>query len=308
MSDRFPHAWRDADALRAARGKEWDSQVFLPMTAWIDVACNAKDCLVPGISQIRHAQVLQPFGAWRPTQDIVRFDPDVLSSLVSTDLKGDLPVEILWRLPAWAIYIDAPLEMAGKLYEGFMAYLEEDMESGQRELRLLYLGDEVMTPVIIYLEKGTIYDGVAAANAQAMAQGQMAGLDLPPEAAQKVEPGLVAAINMLLYICSYGLADSEKYDGRPSLPSPKKVKAGWRLFPPDRPTVHVLGNAFGGQIRQARTQKKEGGECGSHAPKRPHIRRAHWHSFWTGPRKGERTIIARWLPPIAVAMGEDEGE
>jgi hypothetical protein len=34
-------------------------------------------------------------------------------------------------------------------------------------------------------------------------------------------------------------------------------------------------------------------------PVRPHIRRAHWHSFWAG-KKGEQTIRLKWLPPIAV--------
>lgn len=32
---------------------------------------------------------------------------------------------------------------------------------------------------------------------------------------------------------------------------------------------------------------------------RPHVRRAHWNSFWVGMR-GEQTISLRWLPPIPV--------
>lgn len=41
-----------------------------------------------------------------------------------------------------------------------------------------------------------------------------------------------------------------------------------------------------------------------HAGPRPHVRRAHWHGFWSGPRKSEkqRTFSVQWLPPIAVAM------
>ena len=33
---------------------------------------------------------------------------------------------------------------------------------------------------------------------------------------------------------------------------------------------------------------------------RPHIRKAHWHSYWTGPLKGKRTLEIRWIAQIFV--------
>ena len=36
-----------------------------------------------------------------------------------------------------------------------------------------------------------------------------------------------------------------------------------------------------------------------------HMRRAHWHHYWTGPKTGERKLILKWLPPIPVNI---EGE
>ena len=44
--------------------------------------------------------------AWRPTQDIIHFDPDVYAALTSTPPSDDLPDIIFKRLPAWCIYID----------------------------------------------------------------------------------------------------------------------------------------------------------------------------------------------------------
>jgi hypothetical protein len=38
----------------------------------------------------------------------------------------------------------------------------------------------------------------------------------------------------------------------------------------------------------------------------PHLRKAHWHRFWTGPRDGERTLVLRWLPPIPVNLHKGE--
>lgn len=49
--------------------------------------------------------------------------------------------------------------------------------------------------------------------------------------------------------------------------------------------------------------KEKGSEEGSRrAPVRPHIRRGHYHHYWTGPRKepGERKLIVKWLPPTFV--------
>ena len=39
---------------------------------------------------------------------------------------------------------------------------------------------------------------------------------------------------------------------------------------------------------------------------RPHYRRAHWHSFWRGPRSKpeEREITVKWIPPIPVNLGD----
>ena len=44
---------------------------------------------------------------------------------------------------------------------------------------------------------------------------------------------------------------------------------------------------------------------GSHASPRPHIRSAHWHTFWTGPRKEQfpiRKPVVKWIPPIPVGV------
>ena len=43
-------------------------------------------------------------------------------------------------------------------------------------------------------------------------------------------------------------------------------------------------------------------ESTDRAKPRPHWRRAHWHTFWTGPLNGERIAQVKWLPPIAVGL------
>ena len=41
---------------------------------------------------------------------------------------------------------------------------------------------------------------------------------------------------------------------------------------------------------------------------RPHVRRAHWHGFWSGPRESDaRKLSLKWLPPIQdnLDLGDD---
>jgi DNA-binding XRE family transcriptional regulator len=85
------------------------------------------------------------------------------------------------------------------------------------------------------------------------------------------------------------------------------VRKGLRIFPPDDPTIWETGYRMGARLRCAMGQ--ELGQTGTNRSSPvPHIRRAHWHSFWLGPRTNvvERRLALRWLPPIPVALSTPE--
>jgi len=119
-------------------------------------------------------------------------------------------------------------------------------------------------------------------------------------------------VSLLLYLCSQG---AEIGDGThaPRNPPPKTVRGLARQFPADKPTTWEVGVRLGAALRQARrSEEAENAEKGSSsAGPRPHIRRAHWHGFWTGSREGgprsgkeKRRFDLRWLPPIAVKVSD----
>src|SRR5690606_20327969 len=61
----------------------------------------------------------------------------------------------------------------------------------------------------------------------------------------------------------------------------------------------------GAALRSAlREHRASSGPTERRSP-RPHIRSAHWHAYWAGPRADpdKRRIILHWLPPIPVNMG-----
>ena len=119
--------------------------------------------------------------------------------------------------------------------------------------------------------------------------------------AMKDVPSLVS---LVLYLCAKNAEIRESGGGArlPAYAEPKKTKKGLRLFPPDRPTHWEVGYRLGAALRTASPGRSSDEPTGSHTRPRPHIRRAHWHSYWVGKRDepNRRTVVLKWLPPIAV--------
>ena len=65
--------------------------------------------------------------------------------------------------------------------------------------------------------------------------------------------------------------------------------------------VSEVGFRIGSALREYRKVHHIDGHSGGTV--RPHVRRAHWHRFWVGPRNGERKLELRWLEPIFVNPG-----
>lgn len=312
----FPGVWRRVDEFRAGRGKylpDWPPYVFLPVAGWYALACEYFGVDSLDADQLGMMQGLACLGTWRPTQDIIKFDADVYGSLASTGLAGDLPVEVFRRLPAWCVYVDTPgLVHGGKAHEGFFASLEWDVNTGHEELRIFFVNPAgSLHPAILHLGPWGLAQACQESNAFAVAANIAAHHDVSGARLLLPDKGLETALNLLLYVCAYGLADQEGWgaSGRPAYPAPKKVKTGWRLFPPDRPRLYTLGAVYGQQIRKARAAS---GVQRQHTGPRPHVRRAHWHGYWIGPKTpslgapAERSFALRWLPPIAVAMRDED--
>lgn len=245
---------------------------------------------------------------WRVTQGVYRFDPTLYENLVSTPLTGTIPVEIFSHLPEWCIYIETPgFYFIDDFLPGFFTHLEDDQNGGPPELRLLLDTTEGFIPAVIHLMPGaSVLDGMKQTFLEAEAVGKATGNDYHVNVTEAdfehASRRLGELLNLVLYVCSSG-ADLP-FHGL-NRPFPKKIKGGYRYFPPDKPKVWDVGYRIGAAIRAAQSKEQSESQGGTHASPRPHIRRAHWHSFWTGPKRGVLKVY--WLPPIPVGVQEIEG-
>lgn len=313
----MPGVWKLIDSLRSARGHgampSWPDWCFMPLhgptIALVEhhMGGRASD----RAAVLDQAARLSTLAAWRLTQGVYRFDPAVYEAVATTPVVGDIPHDVLLRMPEWCIYIETPgMELDSYPVHGVFARLDYRLKTGGRSLDVLFDTELDLVPMLVELGPWTLRESIDRVLTKASAAGEARGL-APLEAPNGESPMsallrmLEPVISLLLFICSQA---QEIGDGtrRPANPQPKRVRGEWRLFPADRPTTWDVGMRLGAALRRA-YQVEEIGPGGTHAGPRPHIRRAHWHTFWLGPRDGDRRADLRWLPPIPVNV-DDVGQ
>ena len=301
--------------MRADRGRgvpDWPSWCYLPLAAAYAIVSADAGVERLGLDRVGDVARLGALATWRVTQGIYRIDPALYVALIATPVDGELPCDVLYHLPEWCVYVEASSEFtfAGLPLLGFFAHLEWDSNTGRAELRLLLDCDGALVPVTLHLGAWSLPEAIARWQREAERQAAMAAVALP--AARPTEPlrkAIAPMISLLLYLCSTA---AEIGDGgrRPENPTPTRTKRGWRMFPAPKPTTWDVGMRIGAALRAA-YQREQVGRAGAPTGRqvRPHVRRAHWHTYVIGPRAdvtAQRREL-RWLPPIAINVDDPDG-
>lgn len=300
IGSRFPGSWSHVDMFRQSRGVDlpkWPAWCFMPMAAWFAIATQGQNNPLQGAVDVGPLAAL---GTWRYSQGIYRFDADTYAALADTVVSGEMPVEVFYRLPEWCIYIETP---GGRWFGGdlcgYWVHLEWDANTERHELRLLLNCGGLLVPIPVHLGRWTITEAVDRMASEAANQSRAVGLPPSSMPVEQIGAEINRLISLLLYICSDEpeIDDEREPGSSPARPSPVKTKRGWKMFPAKKPRVWTVGGDTGSQLREARELQEQ--SDGSRTVE-PHIRRAHWHGFWSGPRDGKRKFHYKWLPPIFV--------
>lgn len=301
MSRKYPNAWSFVESCIKDRGKNlpnWQNWCFCPMAAAYAVVSATPNSNPLDIS------VIAALAAWRVTQGIYRFDQDILDSLLDTPISK-IPREVIYNLPEWCVYVEVDKETTWGHVCGFFAHLEFDSKDHRHELRFLFDTGDMLFPIALHISESQHLDEAIEAflaEAQRNAGGELPNTPDAQELAQDVAP----FVSLILYLCSED-PDIEATNRKwpPERPRMTKTKTGRRMFQAEKPTVWETTFQLGRKMREARASSGTGD---SDRQVRAHIRRAHWHSFWTGVKSDpeKRRIVLKWLNPILVNFDGEE--
>lgn len=303
MRELYPNAWIQVERLRKRRGQpgvpDWPAWCYLPLAAVIAVVKELDQNRTTTPEQGEHVDIMAALAAWRVTRGVYRYDSTLLEELWNTPVEGDLPGEILEHLPEWCVYVPTPgAHLQDTEVLGFFAHLQWDnrKRAGSKELWLLleYMeqGQPSTFAAALPLDSGGLEQALRAMyTRRGVSDSQID--ELSTNNAGVVEP----FVSILLYLCTQA-AEIERAVGTERESHPRRPPRR----SPTAPVVWDVGYRLGAALRTPRRRSEEEPVAlrGSHASPRPHIRRAHWHTYLTGPRQGEQERVLRWLPPLPV--------
>lgn len=247
---------------------------------------------------------------WRRHRVVYRVHPGLAESLLATDTTAEVPCEVFARLPhpdpfvvfptplPAPVVVDGmplvtPPEFVGMLVtaqtanEAFCSTADPRATQLHISLasRIHYVGahpshDESI--VFVPLSGTYSIDGLIAR----AAEYDRLGGTLAAEDERRVHN---LAMSLLLYLCS-GTRDAREHQPE----HPGRSRKDRRKEPK---TVIDLGFDIGPALTAARTDSPDratgpGSGSGSGEGVRAHLRRAHWHTYWTGPRTDTRSAVA----------------
>lgn len=242
--------------------------------------------------------LLAATASWRFGRGIYLYDQNLATELWGGEPVDKLPAEVMWRLPEWCVYIS--FEQNPK--SGCYASLEWEPYTARPMLALTmehpythYTFDRFE----LFLDTQTIEESIELKLARhrdiGKSETEIQGLKGYLSTLGKLAS---AFLPLVTYLCSND-PDVVRRDGSPMPNKPRRPSEHV-----DHPTIWESGWHIGTALIESRNAN-EMGEA-THAQPRPHIRRAHFHHFWTGPRDGERTLVVRWLHPILVRGDVDD--
>jgi len=322
--------WRALDEEReyAQKLRSWPSYAFadqetyqLAVAAVHGIAADDEMPIPHMLLFQRLASDLEVLGPWRITRGIYCFDSELSNAIADTDPAGVIPVEILQRLPEWAVCIFGEgLARKDPTSEDTiicsLASIVYDRKPNIATLRILNIHKD-------FGRSGGSIDLLPGKTVESSLTDILASMDNISNELSDELPGIQADIQdvrlnklkiidhvsrvvaHLLYLC----ADEPDMESPPPRPTPQKTKKGSRFFPPNKgERIIQVGARFGAMFRRTRAQftaAESNAKIGRTMP--PHWRKAHWAHFWVGPRKSEnRSQIIKWIAPTFVNATVDE--
>lgn len=224
---------------------------------------------------------------------VYEFDRDFAESILDESWTELLP-EVIDYAPHYCFYLKLPFN---ELSEGCVICISEmDEVINIDQFDLGYAEGEAG----VYRNPAdglgvVVNTGEKLLNVQGYAIPREFGMMFDDTVIGEYPNGLLA--NGVAYLCSKNADIAAVY-------SPSKERKRNKAKRRSQATWHEVGYRVGAELRNYMRAKSVGGEKTGRKV-RPHMRRAHWHRFWTGPRDGERRLVLKWVAPVMVGVDID---
>lgn len=314
-SARFPLAWEQMATFHRDNGKDdfvsWPDWCYAPIAAAIAVATNGAIVSQPEqlLLCMTSAQTIAALAPWRLSKEVFIIDSNLESLLYEQQDDLDLQPEILLQLPYPCFYVQvSSLIYYSKKVEGFFVHLEYDVNSGERELRILYLFDDrSVAGCPVHIDEDTLRESMQhfvqqAHNNLTPGSPLRRMLLMDSDSFESLESTIKKTLQLILYLCAKNAEVQQ---------NPEQSTVMKRSGTIQDKYSEIRKWDVGVRIGQAVSRYKESSGSrtttyASHASPRPHMRRGHWHNYWTGPKSGERKLILKWTAPTFVGLVEDD--
>lgn len=230
------------------------------------------------------------------TRTSYTIDEDLLNSMDPRSYT-DLPTRAFMSTPSYAFMIRNTI---GRFSGAFVCYLSDS--PNEEPSRLVISANHVSRDELLNLGKDEVPEiramrfVVDLKNEYVTLSGISASDDWD----------ILMLVNAVLMICAKNVSIEP---GSTRVAAQKSFKSIGPLSYVDKPDHTVIGTVEGAALRANTQYMRATASDGDDKIKRAaHMRRAHWHHYWTGPRDQteNRKIILHWVAPTFVSGTENE--
>lgn len=322
LTSLYPIIWKEMEEFHNMNGTSsyanWPDWCYAPIEAALTIASDGNDLsrLSPKAvgAVVSCSQLISVLAPWRLSKEVYIVDESIKDLLFEQKDDIKIPVDILLHLPYQCFYVELPnTYFDGEKIHGFFVSLDYNIKLKERDLKLTFLSDkEDVFSYPIDLDAGTIEDSIKKLNKQLI---EYAKGNKKFEEYAKADPAAdnttIVFIKQIMQVVLYILAQNAEI--APDEEQSTITKRGNAIKDKySEIRKWDVGFRTGATIRayeeKGKSENAKEKSDGTHASPRPHMRRGHWHHFWTGAKNDEtnRKLVLKWVAPTAVATNQED--
>ena len=265
----------------------------------------AADCILPYLMA----------RLWEKNKQVYTFDKE-LEEMLSDMEEVKVPVRILDRLPFTEMYIQFAEDgiFAENFHGAFVKVFQVGSGYAIEVLRLAHNLKAMTGFIPLFPESDSIVwdngvkdeseNPVFIINKETDIDSSETGSHI------QYKQFSIFLFNALLYLCS---ENAEVRQSKLTKNTYRKSKVIRNKF--SEIQINECGYVYGSMVRKQRAAQKDcseddeaekpvgvGNKIRHSSTVRAHVRRAHWHHYWTG--KGRTELVLRWIAPTPIGYGE----